>query len=143
MAFDGQMPSTRRIPRAGRNAATTSGSPAGDDLGALLLVVRRTVRDADPDAVEDRKWKKPSNPDGVPVWSDEGILFVIDELKGRLRLTFPKGASLPDPTQLFNTRLDSRTVRAIDFPAGSSIDVPALRALIRAAASLNKARAAG
>ena len=99
------------------------------------------MRMADPEAIEERKWKKPSNPAGVPVWSHNGIICIANELKGRLRLTFPKGASLEDPKRLFNTRLDSKTVRAIDIPDGAPIDARALKRLIRAAITLNSARA--
>jgi len=98
------------------------------------------MREADPEAIEEQKWKKPSNPAGVPVWSHDGIICVANELKGRLRLTFPKGASLADPRRLFNTRLDSKTVRAIDIPDGGSIDPVALKNLIRGAVALNGAR---
>ena len=96
---------------------------------------------ADPEAVEEMKWKKPSNPEGVPVWYHDGIICVANELKGRLRLTFPYGASLEDPRRLFNTRLDSKTVRAVDFPDGSPIDAVALKRVIRGAVALNAKRA--
>jgi hypothetical protein len=76
------------------------------------------MREADPEGIEERKWKKPSNPAGVPVWSHDGIVCIANELKGRLRLTIPKGAALRVPHRLFNTRLDSKTVRAIDIPIG-------------------------
>jgi len=99
------------------------------------------MREADPGAVEEQKWKKPSNPEGVPVWYHDGIICIANELKGRLRLTFPYGASLEDPRGLFNTRLDSKTVRAIDIPDGASIHAVALRKLIRDAVALNAARA--
>ena len=99
------------------------------------------MREADPGAIEERKWKKPSNPAGVPVWSHDGIICIANELKGRLRLTFPKGASLKDPKRLFNTRLDSKTVRAIDIPDGGTIDAGALKNLIRGAVALNGTRA--
>jgi len=99
------------------------------------------MREADPEAIEAQKWKKPSNPDGVPVWSHDGIICITNELKGRLRLTFPKGAALEDPKRLFNTRLDSKTVRAIDIPDGASIDAGAFQQLIRGAIALNAQRA--
>jgi len=91
--------------------------------------------------VEEVKWKKPSKPSGVPVWSHDGILCVADTLKHAVRLTFPKGAQMNDPKKLFNTRLDSKTVRAIDFYQGSTIDEAALRALILEAVRVNSSKA--
>ena len=122
-------------------ASTRKMSQSDDGLGRLLDEVRDIMREADPEAIEEQKWKKPSNPAGVPVWSHHGIICIANELKGRLRLTFPKGASLQDPQRLFNTRLDSKTVRAIDIPEGSTIDARALENLIRGAVDLNGARA--
>jgi hypothetical protein len=87
--------------------------------------------------VEEVKWKKPSKPSGVPVWSHAGILCVADTLKNAVRLTFPKGAQIKDPKKLFNTRLDSKTVRAIDFHEGDPVDEAALQALILEAVRLN------
>ena len=132
----GPTPRTRRRPAA----TTAKKSLSGDGLTKLLDEVRGIMREADPEAIEEQKWKKPSNPAGVPVWSHDGIICVANELKGRLRLTFPKGASLADPRRLFNTRLDSKTVRAIDIPDGGSIDPVALKNLIRGAVALNGAR---
>jgi hypothetical protein len=91
--------------------------------------------------VEDVKWKKPSRPDGVPVWSHDGTICVADTLKNAVRLTFPKGAQMKDPRKLFNARLDSKTVRAIDFDTGDTVDEAALRALILEAVGLNKSKA--
>lgn len=104
--------------------------------------LRVLIPAADPSVVEERKWRMPSKPEGVPVWSHDGIVCIGESLKNRVRLTFPKGASLKDPKRLFNTRLDSRTVRAIDFPEGSSINEGALKELIRAAVTLNETIAA-
>jgi hypothetical protein len=101
------------------------------------------IRKADPAAVEEVKWKKPSNPMGVPVWSHDGILCIGEALKTAVRLTFPKGAQMKDPRRLFNTRLDSKTVRAIDFHEGDIVDEAGLKALIRGAARLNTSRARG
>lgn len=86
------------------------------------------------------KWKKPSNPMGVPVWSHDGIVCIGEALKNAVRLTFPKGALVKDPRNLFNTRLDSKTVRAIDFRASDTTDEVALKALILEAARLNTSR---
>ncbi len=110
----------------------------GDWRGKKLSQLRALIRKADSAVVEEVKWKKPSKPSGVPVWSDDGILCVADTLKNAVRLTFPKGAQMKDPKKLFNTRLDSRTVRAIDFFEGESIDEEALKALILEAVRVNR-----
>ena len=112
----------------------------GDWRGAKLAQLRAVVKETDPDVVEEVKWKKPSKPEGVPVWSHDGIICVADTLKNAVRLTFPKGAhaEIKDPKKLFNTRLDSKTVRAIDFHEGGAIDEAALKALILEAVMLNK-----
>jgi hypothetical protein len=109
----------------------------GDWRGKKLSQLRALIRKADPAVVEEVKWKKPSNPMGVPVWSHAGILCVADILKNAVRLTFPKGAQMKDQKKLFNTRLDSKTVRAIDFHEGDTVDEAALKALILDAARLN------
>jgi len=109
----------------------------GDWRGKKLAELREVIRKADPDLVEEVKWKKPSKPSGVPVWSHDGILCVADTLKNAVRLTFPKGAQLKDSKKIFNTRLDSKTVRAIDFHEDDAVDEAALKALIRDAVRLN------
>jgi hypothetical protein len=109
----------------------------GDWRGKKLAQLRASIRKADPAVVEEVKWKKPSKPSGVPVWSHDGILCVADTLKNAVRLTFPKGARMKDPKKLFNTRLDSKTVRAIDFHEGDTVDEAALKALILDAVKLN------
>ena len=90
--------------------------------------------------VEEVKWKKPSRPSGVPVWSHDGIICVADTLKNAVRLTFPKGAQVKDPKKLFDTRLDSKTVRAIDFQEGEAIDEAALKGLILDAVRVNTSK---
>ena len=110
----------------------------GDWRGRKLSQLRAVIKKSDPAVVEEVKWKKPSKPSGVPVWSHDGIICVADTLKNAVRLTFPKGAQLKDPKKLFNTRLDSKTVRAIDFHEGDSIDDAELKALILDAVRLNK-----
>ncbi len=110
----------------------------GDWRGKKLSQLRALIRKADSGVIEEVKWKKPSKPSGVPVWSHDGILCVADTLKNAVRLTFPKGAQMKDPKKLFNTRLDSRTVRAIDFFEGESIDEEALKALILEAVRVNR-----
>jgi hypothetical protein len=109
--------------------------------GELLAELRAIIRQADPELVEEVKWKKPSKPEGVAVWSHDGILCVADLLKNAVRLTFPKGAQLKDPQKLFNTRLTGNTVRGIDFAEGAAIDQAALRGLIREAVQANKPKA--
>lgn len=113
---------------------------AGDWRGKKLAQLRALIKNADSAVVEEVKWKKPSKPSGVPVWSHAGIICLADTLKNAVRLTFPKGAQMKDPKNLFNTRLDSNTVRAIDFYAGDAVDEAALKALIREAVRLNTLR---
>jgi hypothetical protein len=111
----------------------------GDWRGDTLFRLRALIKQADSDIVEEVKWKKPSKPEGVPVWSQDGMLCAADTLKSAVRLTFPKGAQLKDPGKLFNTRLDSKTVRAVDFHEGDLVDEVALMAIILEAVRLNKA----
>ena len=109
----------------------------GDWRGKKLSQLRALIKRADPAVVEEVKWKKPSKPSGVPVWSHDGIICIADTLKNAVRLTFPKGAQMKDPKKLFNTRLDSNTVRAIDFYESDAVEEAALRALILDAVRLN------
>ncbi|MDB5176330.1 MAG: hypothetical protein JWM81_1188 [Candidatus Saccharibacteria bacterium] len=108
-----------------------------DWRGKTLSQLRAIVRQANADLVEEVKWKKPSRPEGVPVWSYNGNICIADTLKNAVRLTFPKGAQLPDPQHLFNTRLDSKTVRAVDFYENSPINAAALTAIITEAIKLH------
>lgn len=110
---------------------------AGDWRGKKLSQLRAAIKKADPAIVEEVKWKKPSRPEGVPVWSHNGNICIADTLKNAVRLTFPKGAQIKDPKKLFNTRLDSKTVRAIDFFEDAIVDEAALKALILDAVRLN------
>ncbi|GHO55891.1 DUF1801 domain-containing protein [Ktedonobacter robiniae] len=112
-----------------------------DWRGEMLSRLRALIKQADPALVEEVKWKKPSRPEGVPVWSHDGILCFCDTLKNAVRLTFPKGAQMKDPQKLFNTRLDSKKVRAIDFHEDDTINEAALKALILEAVVLNKSKA--
>jgi hypothetical protein len=112
----------------------------GDWRGAALGRLRRLIRDADPDVVETVKWRKPSNPSGVPVWEHAGILCTGESYKDKVKLTFARGASLDDPSGLFNASLDGGTRRAIDVREGDEIDEQAFKALIREAVALNAAR---
>ncbi len=101
--------------------------------------IRTLIQQADPAAVEEVKWRKPSNDmRGVPVWSHSGIICTGETYKEVVKLTFAKGASLPDPKKLFNASLEGNTRRAIDFKEGAKVDARALQALIRAAADLNE-----
>lgn len=103
---------------------------SGDWRGEKLSQLRAIIKHTDPNLIEEVKWKKPSKPEGVPVWSYNGIICVADTLKNAVRLTFPKGAQLKDQKKIFNTRLDSKTVRAVDFPENDTVDETALQSLI-------------
>jgi hypothetical protein len=113
-----------------------------DWRGETLARVRKLIKEADPDIVEAVKWKKPSNPMGVPVWEHDGIVCTGETYKDKVKLTFAKGAALDDPSGLFNASLDGNVRRAIDIHSGDTIDEKALKALIRAAVALNAPTAA-
>lgn len=102
-----------------------------------LAHLRRVILSADADIVEEIKWRKPSKPEGVATWVNHGNICMADLLKNAVRLTFPKGARVEDPTKLFNTRLDSNSVRAVDFFEDSSIDDDALRLIVQGAIAIN------
>ena len=112
-------------------------SDLGDWRGETLARIRSLIREADPDVVEEVKWRKPSNPAGVPVWSHAGILCTGETYKDKVKLTFAKGAQLGDPEGLFNGGLEGNVRRAIDIGRGDRIDETALKTLIRAAVALN------
>jgi hypothetical protein len=108
------------------------------DWRAMMLArVRKLIEDADPDIVEEVKWRKPSNPAGVPVWEHAGILCTGETYKDKVKLTFARGAALPDPAGLFNASLDGNLRRAIDIGEGETVDAVAFKALVRAAVKLN------
>ena len=109
----------------------------GDWRGRTLSGLRALIKQADPEVVEEWKWRKPSNP-GVPVWSHQGIICTGESYKSVVKLTFFKGASLEDPSGLFNSSLEGNTRRAIDFHEDDEIDEKAFTALIQAAVSLNE-----
>ncbi len=110
----------------------------GDWRGEMLARIRSLIREADPDVVEEVKWRKPSNAmRGVPVWSHGGIICTGETYKTAVKMTFAKGAALNDPSGLFNSSLEGNVRRAIDFHEGDRIDGEALKALIRAAVALN------
>ncbi len=112
----------------------------GDWRGETLATLRNLIRKADPAVVEEIKWRKPTNPAGVPVWSHAGILCTGETYKDKVKLTFAKGASLDDPSGLFNSSLEGGVRRAIDIGEGVEIDGTAFKALVRAAVALNRAR---
>ena len=109
----------------------------GDWRGEMLARIRSLIKQADRDVVEEVKWRKPSNPAGVPTWSHDGIICTGETYKDKVKLTFAKGASLKDPSGLFNSSLDGNTRRAIDIYEGVRIDETAFKQLIRAAVALN------
>ena len=111
---------------------------SSDWRGAMLARIRMLIKQADPEVVEEVKWRKPSNSmRGVPVWSHAGILCTGETYKNVVKMTFAKGASMEDPSGLFNSSLEGNARRAIDIHEGDKIDEKALKALIRAAVALN------
>lgn len=113
----------------------------GDWRGSLLGRLRALIKEADPDVVEEVKWRKPSNGmRGVPVWEHAGILCTGETYKDKVKLTFAKGAALKDPSRLFNSSLEGNVRRAIDIREGEKINEKAFKTLIRAAATLNKSK---
>src|SRR5215813_13225769 len=108
----------------------------GDWRGKMLSRLRALIKEADPDVVEEWKWR------GVPVWSDAGIICTGETYKSVVKMTFAKGAALKDPSHLFNSSLEGNTRRAIDIHEGEKIDEEALKTLVRAAVNLNKSKAA-
>lgn len=117
-------------PKAARSAA-------GDWRVALLARVRALIEEADPDVVEEAKWKKASNPAGVPTWSHDGIICTGEKYKDKVKLTFAHGAKLADPARLFNAGLEGGTRRAIDFQEGDALNEKAFKALVREAVAFN------
>ena len=114
----------------------------GDWRGETLARIRQLIQQADPGVVEEVKWRKPSNMSGVPVWSHAGMLCTGETYKQHVKLTFAKGAALPDPKKLFNSSLEGNARRAIDIHKDDKIDEKALKALVRSAAELNASSAA-
>lgn len=104
---------------------------------AALQSLRTLILEADPEIVETRKWRKPTNPDGVPCFEKGGILLTGETYRDKVKLTFARGASLPDPAGLFNASLDAGTRRAIDLKQGETLDPAAFQALVRAAVVAN------
>jgi hypothetical protein len=111
-----------------------------DDWRAVTLSgIRKWIAQADPDAIEERKWRKATNPEGVPVWSHDGLICTGEVYKDHVKVTFARGASLRDPSRLFNSSLEGKLRRAIDVHEGEKIDEKAFKALIREAVALNEA----
>jgi hypothetical protein len=137
---------TMKTTKSGAKEGKAGGSPSlliearieelGDWRGETLARVRSLIKEADPDVVEAWKWR------GVPVWEHDGIICTGETYKAAVKMTFAKGASLEDPSRLFNSSLEGNTRRAIDFHEGDKIDENALKALIRAAVALNTSRRA-
>ena len=102
-----------------------------------LSRVRELIKEADPEVTEEMKWKKPSNPSGIPVWYHNGIICTGETYKDHVKMTFAKGASIKDPDRLFNASLNGNVTRAIDIHEGQSVNETALKKLIQAAVTLN------
>jgi hypothetical protein len=128
-----------------KSGSQESGSPShlidarikelGDWRGKMLSRIRALIKEADPDVIEEWKWR------GVPVWSHDGLICTGETYKNVVKMTFAKGAALEDPSGLFNSSLDGNTRRAIDLHQGEKVDEEALKALVRAAVTLNKSTA--
>jgi len=140
--------------KTGANEPKAEASPArlidarirelGDWRGETLARVRALIREADSEVIEEVKWRKPSNGMlGVPVWEHDGIICTGETYKDKVKLTFAKGAALPDPAGLFNSSLDGNVRRAIDIHEDDRIDAKAFKALVRAAATINTSSRAG
>jgi len=110
-----------------------------DWRAARVEQVKSLVRAADPDVVEEVKWRKPTNPDGVPTFSCDGLLCTVETYKDKVKVTFARGAALPDPAGVFNASLDAGTRRAVDLRADDELDEAAFTALVREAIDLNRA----
>ena len=111
---------------------------SGDWRGEILGRIRTLIEEADPEMIEEQKWKKPSNGmKGVPVWSHDGIVCTGETYTKVVKLTFARGASLPDPSRLFNSSLEGNTRRAIDIHEGETVDARAFKALVKAAVAEN------
>ena len=121
-------------------ATKSKGTSLGGWKTETLDRMRALIMEADPEMIEERKWKKVSNMAGVPVWSHDGIVCTGETYKNSVKLTFARGASLPDPSGLFNSSLEGSTRRAIDIHEGEKIDARAFKALIKAAVAENVSR---
>ncbi len=111
---------------------------SGDWRSERVDELRSLIKQAEPDVVEETKWRKPSNPDGVPTFSLDGLICTLETYKDKVKVTFAKGASLDDPDHVFNASLDAAVRRCIDLHEGDEVDVDAFKALIREAVSANR-----
>lgn len=127
--------------RSASDAIDAKIAKLGDWRGEALAKMRALIHAAEPEVVETVKWRKPSNPLGVPVWERGGILCTGETYKDKVKLTFARGAALDDPAGLFNSSLDGNARRAIDLFEGDDIDAEAFKALVRAAVAANAAKA--
>jgi hypothetical protein len=134
-------PKPESAPRSPSANQVTKPALPTDWRHQMLSHLRSVILTADPEIVEERKWKKPSNPDGVPVFSRNGIICTGETYKSAVKLTFAKGAALDDPAGLFNSSLEGNVRRAIDFHEGDKVNEKALKELIRAAVALNSSEA--
>ena len=124
--------------RKSASKSGASGAPAGDWREETLARMRALITEADPEMIEERKWRKASNKmAGVPVWSHNGIVCTGETYKNIVKLTFARGASIPDPSRLFNSSLEGGTRRAIDIHEGEQVDADAFKTLVRAAVAGN------
>ena len=128
--------STARQPQSASALISKRIGELGDWRGETLSRMRKLIKEADPNIVEEWKWVKPTKP-GTPVWSHDGIICTGESYKSVVKLTFAKGASLEDPAHLFNSSLDGNVRRAIDIHEGEEVDEAAFKALVRQAAALN------
>ena len=138
-----QAKSSKLVVKKSTNSKPAPKTDLNDWRDATLSRMRTLILEADPAITEEQKWKKPSNPAGVPVWSYGGIICTGETYKAVVKLTFANGAALADPKGLFNSSLDGNVRRAIDNREGKKIDAAALKALVRAAVDFNAAKSAG
>ena len=135
-------PKTKAPSRAAKPGKSATRLGPSDWRTGTLDRMRALIFAADPDMIEEPKWRKPSNGmRGVPVWSDHGIVCTGETYKATVKLTFARGASLPDPSRLFNSSLDGGTRRAIDIHEGEIVNATAFKALVKAAVATNKEKA--
>ena len=137
---EGLKPKAKSTSRASkpRKSATKSRSLEQDWREDTLARMRALILEADPEMIEERKWKKPSNAmAGVPVWSHNGIICTGETYRDKVKLTFARGANLPDPSRLFNSSLEGNTRRAIDIHESETVDAAAFKALVKAAVAEN------
>ncbi len=125
------------LPSMAKNERSATSSD--DWREAALARIRTLISQADPDMVEERKWRKQSNPEGVPTWSHHGLVCTGETYKSHVKITFARGASLDDPSKLFNASLEGNARRAIDVQQGEMVDASAFKALVRQAVALNQA----